>query len=96
MKYETIFNCLTDNEILALFARFMPGNSRIFEHGELGHLVERETGRAIGYFGDDALELVDPQDSSLSKYHELFASICEYIVLEERLSESYEIMAPMY
>lgn len=81
-EYRTILKNLSLEEMSTIIYEIQ--NSGYFELDDLCHVVIKGTNKRIGYVGDEELQLVDPEDKSLEKYHKNLISIYQHAISEQK------------
>lgn len=72
-KYHTIQENLTPQEIARFVCKIQ--ESKEYDLGQLGHVLITGTEIAVGYIGDDKIDLVDSHENSLHSHHNLLIDI---------------------
>jgi len=83
LDYEQIGNILDSGQMARVIYMIQKSKKiRIADElpdGRLSHIVIEGTTTPIGYVGDDTLEIVNPKDKSLRKYHNILSEIYEKV-----------------
>lgn len=76
LEYQIFRKNLTHGEIAVVSCEI--SNSKNFELDELSHIILKGTNTRVGYFGDDSLELVNPNKKEFTEYHDELKEIFNY------------------
>ncbi len=79
LEYKIFRKNITSGEMSIISCEI--NNSKDFELDDLSHIVLKGTNIRVGYIGDDALELVNPNKKEFIEYYDKLKEIFNYTLI---------------